>query len=63
VVSAKGIQVDQSKVEEIQTWPELKTFMEMRSCHGMASFTKRFIRNFSSVMAPITKYIKKGFCK
>jgi len=37
VVSTKGIQVHPSKIEAIQTWPEPKSVMELRSFHDVAS--------------------------
>jgi len=60
VVSAKGIQVDPSKVEAIQTWPIPKSTTEVRSFHDLASFYKRIIKGFSSLLAPITECLKRG---
>jgi len=58
IIIVEGIRVGPSKVEAINSWPIPKSIHYERSFHGLASFYRRFIKNFSFVGAPLTDCIK-----
>jgi hypothetical protein len=51
--------MDLDKVEVIKNWPSSKSIFEVRRFHGLASFYRKFIRNFSGISAPMMDMVKK----
>ena len=59
VVSSQGLKVDEEKIKAVQDWPTPITIGHVRSFHGLASFYRRFVKDVSTIAAPLTSVIKK----
>jgi hypothetical protein len=47
VVSTKSIDMNKENVRAIQEWPTLMSITKARSFHGLTSFYKRFVKDFT----------------
>jgi hypothetical protein len=59
VISADKFRMDPDKVEVIKNWPSPKSIFEVQSFHGLASFYRKFIQNFSGISALMMDTVKK----
>ncbi|WRX07781.1 Reverse transcriptase domain - like 2 [Theobroma cacao] len=55
VVSKHGVQVDPKKVEAVEKWPRPTSVTEIKSFLGLASYYRHFVKDFSKIVAPLTK--------
>jgi hypothetical protein len=60
VVTPQGIEVDEVKIEAIKSWPIPATLTQLQSFLGLAGFYWRFVRDFSTIAAPLNNLMKNG---
>jgi hypothetical protein len=60
VVTPQGIEVDHAKVEALHDRPILKTLSQVQCFLGLARFYRRFVKDFSTIAAPLNELTKKG---
>ena len=59
IVRRDGLHPDPKKVEKVRDWPTPKTVKEIRSFLGLASYYRRFMKDFSKIAKPMYKLIRK----
>jgi hypothetical protein len=59
IISAEGIAVDPSKVQEVLDWKSPRSVTQIHSFLGLAGYYRRFIPNFSKIVKPMTKLLEK----
>lgn len=58
-MSAKGIKVEEEKVNATCAWPIPTNIREVQSFHRLAIFYKHFIRDFNTIVAPLIDCLKQ----
>jgi hypothetical protein len=59
LVSERGIEVDRAKIEVIEQLPPLVKVKGIRSFLGHFGFYRRFIKDFSHIVRPLTNLLAK----
>jgi len=60
IISVQGIKMDTKKISAITEWPTPKNVRDVQSFLGFANFYRRFIKDYSKVVAPLTRLTRKN---
>ena len=60
IITENGIKPDPSKISAVENFPIPLNVKNVKSFLGLAGYYRKFIMNFSEVVAPITKLLKKN---
>ncbi|CAH8628181.1 unnamed protein product [Schistosoma guineensis] len=59
-ITEDGVATDKEKTRVIVNWPQPKSPEDVRSFLGLASYYRRFVRDFASLAAPLHRLTHKG---
>jgi hypothetical protein len=59
VIFSNELKMDPEKGKEIREWPSPRSIFKVRSFHGLASFYRNFIRNFSGICTSMLYMVNK----
>jgi hypothetical protein len=64
IVDSRGVRTDPSKIECMLNYPRPTSVKELRRFVGLISWYRKFVRNFSTIVSPLTRLTRKNqrFC-
>lgn len=60
IVSVDGIKCDMEKIKAVDDWPTPESVSDVRSFLGLASYYRKFIKNFSTLAFPLIQLTQKN---
>jgi hypothetical protein len=59
-ITQEGLKMDDHKVKAILDWEPPRSVLAVRSFVGLASYCRKFIKNFAKIATPFTNFLKKS---
>jgi len=59
-VSAEGIEPQTEKIAAIRDWPTPQCLRDVRAFFGLASYYRRFVKDFATIAEPLSRITRKG---
>jgi len=59
-VSAEGIEPQTEKIAAIRDWPTPHCLRDVRAFFGLASYYRRFVKDFATIAEPLSRLTRKG---
>ena len=60
VVSRDGVATDPDKTSRVSSWPIPKSVQEIQQFLGLASYYRRFVRDFATIARPLQRLTEQG---
>ena len=58
VVYTDGIRIEDERIDAVKKWPEPESIWDIQDFISFANFYRRFIKNFSKMLTPLTAILK-----